>query len=324
MSRLTRGEVIDPTQVTIAHCYNRTTRRCFLFGDDPLSGKNFDHRKVWIEAILEHFAACFAIDLLCYSILSNHYHLILRTRPDVVESWSDTEVARRWLMICPHRKDDRRQALPPSEPELNSIRNCPEKLAEIRSRLSDLSWWMRLLNQRVAQRANLEDEASGRFFEDRFKAVPLIDEPSLLACAAYVDLNLIRAAMAETLEQSDHSSAQCRINALRSARLAEDGPTSEGSAELSKRVADDRQRVADAFLSPIDLRESSGETGLCVSTTGKRCSDKGFLPMSTETYLELLDWTAPSVSWESEEKLRVRRPQFSSVWDLPHRYGMNW
>ncbi len=97
--------------------------------------------------------------------------------------------------------------------------------------------------------------------------------------------------MAETLEQSDHSSAQCRINALRSARLAEDGPTSEGSADLSKPVAGDRQRVADAFLSPIDLRESSGETGLWVSTTGKRCSDKGFLPMSTQTYLELLDWT---------------------------------
>lgn len=56
------------------------------------------------------------IDLLCFSILSNHYHLILRTRPDVVESWSDTEVARRWLMICPVRKDSQGQALPASEP----------------------------------------------------------------------------------------------------------------------------------------------------------------------------------------------------------------
>ncbi|MCP5092686.1 MAG: hypothetical protein GY949_17375 [Gammaproteobacteria bacterium] len=98
MARLCRAEVIDPQQVTIAHVINRTVRRCFLMGDDPISGKNFDHRKEWIESLLQHFAAHFGIDLLCYSILSNHFHLILRTRCDVVETWDDTEVARRWLM----------------------------------------------------------------------------------------------------------------------------------------------------------------------------------------------------------------------------------
>jgi hypothetical protein len=98
----------------------------------------------------------FSIDLICFSILSNHYHLILRSRPDIVESWDDTEVARRWMLLCPHRKDADGNALPPTDAELNSFRNCPVKLAEIRSRLSNLSWWMRLLNQRVAQRANQE------------------------------------------------------------------------------------------------------------------------------------------------------------------------
>jgi hypothetical protein len=34
----------------------------------------------------------------------------------------------------------------------------------------------------------------------------LLDEASLLACADYVDLNLIRAAMAQTLQTSDHTS----------------------------------------------------------------------------------------------------------------------
>ena len=92
-----RAEVIDPNEVTIVHAFNRTVRRCFLIGDDPLTGKNFDHRKVWIEELLEQFAASFAIDLLCFSILSNHYQLILRSRPDVVVTWDDREVARRWL-----------------------------------------------------------------------------------------------------------------------------------------------------------------------------------------------------------------------------------
>ena len=207
MARLTRAEVFDPGEIAIAHVMNRTVRRCFLFGDDPFSGKNFDHRKVWIDRYLQHFAGCFGIDLLSFSILSNHFHLILRSRPDVVASWDDTEVARRWLMICPFRKNSHGMPLEPTEPELDSIRNCPIRLQVIRSRLSDISWWMRLLCQRVAQRANKEDDQSGRFFQDRYRAVRLIDEASLLACAAYVDLNPIRAAMAETLETSDHTSS---------------------------------------------------------------------------------------------------------------------
>ena len=31
--------------------------------------------------------------------------LILRSRPDVVAEWDESEVARRWLMLCPERRD---------------------------------------------------------------------------------------------------------------------------------------------------------------------------------------------------------------------------
>ncbi len=52
------------------HVTNRVVRRCFLFGDDPVSGKNFDHRKVWFEDELKKNAAYFGIDLLGFSILT--------------------------------------------------------------------------------------------------------------------------------------------------------------------------------------------------------------------------------------------------------------
>ncbi len=93
----------------------------------------------------------------------------------------------------------------PTQPENNSIAGCPIKRTEIRQRLSSISWWMRLLCQRVAQRANHEENEVGRFFQDRYRATRLADEASLLVCAAYVDLNPIRAAMCETLEQSGES-----------------------------------------------------------------------------------------------------------------------
>lgn len=74
---------------------------------------------------------------------------------------------------------------------------------------------MRLLCQKIAQRINSEDQATGKVWENRYRAVRLLDEASLLACAAYVDLNPIRAAIAETLEQSDYTSVQRRIQALK-------------------------------------------------------------------------------------------------------------
>ncbi len=46
----------------------------------------------------------------------------------------------------------------PTEFEVNAIRNDPVRLATIRSRLSDLSWWMRLLCQYIDERNALGDQ----------------------------------------------------------------------------------------------------------------------------------------------------------------------
>ena len=60
-------------------------------------------------------------------------------------------------MLCPKRKDQSGRAEVPNEYELNMIRNDPVRLKEIRSRLSDISWWMRLLSQKIGKRANDDD-----------------------------------------------------------------------------------------------------------------------------------------------------------------------
>ncbi len=215
MARLARVEVFAADEIAIVHVMNRTVRRCFLLGDDAFSGKNFDHRKVWLDEQLIHQARHFGMDLLCQAILSNHFHLVLRSRPDVVAEWDDSEVARRWLMLCHERRDKHGQPEEPSEFELNHICKDKAKLKVIRSRLSDISWWMRLLSQNIAQRANKEDGEIGKFWQARYRAVRLLDETAILACAAYVDLNPIRAALAETIEESDFTSAQKRAIGLR-------------------------------------------------------------------------------------------------------------
>ena len=279
MARLARAEVFAAEEIAIVHVMNRVVRRCFLLGRDAVTGKNYDHRKRWIEDELKHLAAAFGIDLLGYALLSNHLHLILRSRPDVVETWDTTELARRWLRLTAGSRDR-----DPTEPELNSIRLDEAKLAAIRRRLSDISWWMRLLCQRIAQRANREDQEVGKFWQSRFRAVRLLDEESLLACAAYVDLNPIRAALAETIEQSEFTSGQRRLQALADGIAA--------AAEPPPNSASPPSRSADSFLAPVENDERTAELGPQPSGNPARCSDKGFLEMSAAAYLELLDWTA--------------------------------
>ena len=83
--------------VCVYHCIARCVRQAFLCGFDAASGKNFDHRKAWIEKRLENLASIFAVEIASYAVMSNHLHLILRLRPDIVQAWTDQEFATR----CP-------------------------------------------------------------------------------------------------------------------------------------------------------------------------------------------------------------------------------
>jgi REP element-mobilizing transposase RayT len=186
-------------------------RRAFLWGEDSLTGKNYEHRKVWVTSRLRELAEVFAIDICAYAVMSNHYHLVLRVDVRKAEAWDTTQVIERWtklynlplLVARYHRGETTTQA---------EASQAEEIIETWRLRLSDISWFMRSLNEHLARQANAEEGCSGRFWEGRFKSQALLDEAAVLTCMSYVDLNPIRAGLAETPEEADFTSIQQRIH----------------------------------------------------------------------------------------------------------------
>ena len=291
MARQARGEYLNPHEIQIVHAVQRCVRQAFLCGFDKNTQTDFEHRRQWIRDRFEFLASVFGIDCLTYTVLSNHLHVVLRSRPDVVKCWSDEEVARRWWRLFPQSKDKLGHPRDPTDSDLAMIVNNPTRLAQVRERLSDISWWMRCAAEDIARRANREENASGRFWQGRYRAQLLLDEASLLACSMYVDLNPIRAAMAETPETSEFTGAKDRLDDLRE----REGSKRERRKKPTRQWERSRRRRRSGWLSPIEIDERLDPIGADSSHSGRRASDKGFLSISLSRYLDLLDWTGRQI-----------------------------
>jgi len=208
-----RKQLISLDTTPYYHCTARCVRRAFLCGTDSVTGNCFEHRREWIEERIQTLSQVFSIDVCAYAVMSNHYHVVLHIDAATAEQWSDKEVCERWhnlykgtLLTQKYLRGD----------NLSLIENdaVSEKLTLWRTQLTDISWFMRALNEPIARQANAEDNCTGKFWEARFTSQALLDEKALAACMVYVDLNPIRAVMAKTPETSEHTSIKLRISSL--------------------------------------------------------------------------------------------------------------
>src|SRR5690554_5618086 len=261
-----RSQLVSLDATPYYHCMSRCVRRAWLCGKDPLSGRSFDHRKGWLVERLALLGGIFAINIAAYAVMSNHFHLVLHIDRQRARRWSDDEVLHRWTRLYKGPPLVQRYLAGSSlmRAEREELKGM---IRAIRAKLSNISSFMAALNVSIARRANIEDECTGRFWEGRFSSKALLDEAGLLSCMSYVDLNPVRAGIAEGLEDSDFTSIQDRILALQGTVKAGEAHKPASPAPLVKPVL------------------------MAFSDTEQDSDGAAVLPFRTKDYIELTEWT---------------------------------
>ena len=194
------------------HALSRIVDRQFLFHDPEKEFFRRTFRK------LEGFTGVRVLD---YSLMSNHFHLVLEV-PERHEI-DDAELLRR-LRCLYSRAEVREFEKQLQEWEKEGNHDLAQQARErFFVRMFDLSSFMKDLLQRFTQWYNEQHERTGTLWEGRFKAVLIEGQnQALLTVAAYVGLNPVRAGLC--LDPKDYRFCGY-AEALAGGRAARDGLT---------------------------------------------------------------------------------------------------
>tara|TARA_B100001094_G_scaffold228083_1_gene222631 strand:+ start:2614 stop:3594 length:981 start_codon:yes stop_codon:yes gene_type:complete len=293
-----RKDYINLTATPYYHCISRCVRRAYLCGKDTLTGQCYEHRRQWIEDRILFLAQYFAIDICSFAVMSNHIHLVLCVDVEKCKKWTTDEVLQRWHKIYKGapitQKYMQGENLNPIE--LDALSDYIEKY---RSRLQDISWFMRALNEPIARKANTEDKCTGHFWEGRFKSQALLDDTAVLTCMAYVDLNPIRAQKAKSLEDSDHTSIQMRVKAAMRGQQPE---------SLKPFKASTSDLVSNTFNFDLkDYLELVDATGRIIREDKKGALSEKETKILTQIKLSTTQWISLNRCFESTFKGAVGR-----------------
>ena len=173
----------------VYHCISRIVSGQFLLDDHC---KEVFQDSMWRQA---DFAG---VQILTHSLMTSHIHIVVRVP-------APSEVSDAQLL-------DRVQALyGPDAPQTLLLRKdldregaIPRKIRErLLQRMGDVSAFMKELKQRFSRWYNQTHHRFGTLWAERFKSLLVEDQSEALrTMAAYVDLNAVRAGLAQ--DPKDH------------------------------------------------------------------------------------------------------------------------
>lgn len=205
-----RGRLLVQGARGVYHVMSRAACGQYLFDDEA--------KGVFVEMLRKQAGFC-GVEVLAYSVMGNHFHLLVAVPEDV--EISDRELLRRYRLLyrgkgCPASSANPSvlaKLLEANEAEGQALRQ------RILARMHDLSVFMRELKQRFGIWYNHRYGNKGTIWGKRFTSV--VVEPTkeaLSTVAAYIDLNPVRAELVDDPESYAFSSYGAAMRGDRVAR----------------------------------------------------------------------------------------------------------
>ncbi|BAM05096.1 transposase [Phycisphaera mikurensis] len=309
--RQIRSHVLVESRPAIYHVTSRCSRSLHLLvpgrggkTPDP-PAEPADLRKQLVMAQLDRLTEATTVEVLGFSLMNNHVHLILRTDPRGAEAWSAEEVVRRWLRIHPKR-NRAREAVETSEEAIAEMAADADAVEATRKKLVSLPQFMKDLKQHVAQEGNKLEGVGGSFWEGVYKCKRIEDEEQLVATMVYVDLNPFAAGACDTPEEGRYTSLAGRLRrdvpaAERAAENEPDGPADRGPPGRREAVGPrcplPQRRRCGAWLRPLDesaeAQRRRGQRPLADGDAVRAASAGTVMAgLSLRVYLRLVDAVA--------------------------------
>ena len=298
------------------HIINRCVQRVFLMGLDPLTGISYEHRKEWFMERLIYLNGVFTVEVGGYTLMSNHYHINLKTRPDLTEKLTDSEIANRWFLLYPPKiKKCIVSEADQISAHVANLLQSPEKLKEYRKRLGSLSWFMKSINEYIARKGNAETNCTGKFWSGRFKSKLSTTASSTLAVQTYIDLNPIRAEIADTPENSEYTSAYDRIHQdqdrkkLKEVFILHKKNKKKNQERNMNKTFTPEQKVDISLL----FKNRNKAKWLSPFYKGEN-HENPFFRITQNEYLELLDWTGREIMADKKGAIPIHlKPIFARL-----------
>lgn len=172
------------TRPVFYHCISRVVDRRRALG--PVEKEKFRA----LMRIYEKFSGC---RVVCYCIMSNHFHILLEVPPMPENGFSDADLLQRLSAIyCEAEVAVIAKDLTDAR-EIGATTRAAEIHARYTCRMHSLSQFMKWLLQKYTRWHNRQHQRTGTLWEERFKSVIVEDGTAAKTMAAYIDLNPVRA-----------------------------------------------------------------------------------------------------------------------------------
>ena len=159
----------------VYHVISRTALDGFVLGDVE---------KEFLLNLIKKLSSVYFAEVLGFSILGNHFHLLVRMHPG--DDVSDEEIKKRVKLY--YGKGSKREV------------NDEGMIRALRQKWGNLSEYVKEIKQGFSRFYNKRHGRKGFFWSERFKSVIVDNGDTLINCLAYIDLNAVRAGLVKKPE----------------------------------------------------------------------------------------------------------------------------